>query len=246
MHQSGRSGFVFSFKIHSTLFIRQANLSTQEPIKISFGGNKQYTLDEHGYLDLPEQWDETFAEGMAGRLGLYGGLTPEHWQFIRYLRGKFIENKTVPFVVHACANNNITLSRLTFLFPTGYHRGACKIAGISYQFMVDSNPWLTQESYSVLKSEYRVSEMAFLESFEQWDERFAEIVASEWKLPEGLTEKHWQMIQYLREHFSRTGTIPTVYAFCKANGIEVKELGDLFPDGYRRGACRMAGLPFFG
>jgi tRNA 2-thiouridine synthesizing protein E len=232
--------------IQTKPFSKAGNLSTQEPTKISFGGNKQYTLDEHGYLDPPDQWDETFAEGMAGRLGICGGLTPEHWEFIRYLRGKFIEDKTVPLVVHACSDNNIRLSRLAFLFPTGYHRGACRIAGINYRFMVDSNPWLTHESYSVLKSEYRVTEIGFLESFEQWDERFAQIVASEWQLPEGLTEKHWQMIQYLREYFRNTGTIPTVYAACKANGIEVRELGDLFPDGYRRGACRMAGLPFFG
>jgi tRNA 2-thiouridine synthesizing protein E len=221
-------------------------LSSQEPTKISFGSNKQYTLDEYGYLDSLEQWDEAFAEGMAKCLGVYGGLTPEHWGFIRYLRRKFIKDKTVPLVVNACADNNIRLSRLAFLFPTGYHRGACKIAGINYRFMVDSNPMLTYESYSIIEAEFRMTKMGFLESFEQWDERFAQIVASEWQLPEGLTEKHWQMIKYLREYFSNTRTIPTVYAACKANGVEVEELRDLFPDGYRRGACRIAGLPFFG
>ncbi len=221
-------------------------MSTKEPTQISFGGSKQYTLDEHGYLDSPEQWDEAFAEGIAGRLGISGGLTPGHWEFIRYLRGKFVKDKTVPLVVQACKDNKIGINQLASLFPTGYHRGACKIAGINYRFMIDSNPWLKYESYSVLKSKYRVTETGFLESFSEWDERFAEIVASEWKLPEGLTDKHWQMIQYLRVYFDNTGTIPTVYAFCKANGIEVKELGDLFPDGYRRGACRAAGLPFFG
>jgi len=34
--------------------------------------------------------------------------------------------------------------------------------------------------------------------------------------------------------------------FSKANGIEMGELRDLFPSGYRRGACRIAGLPFLG
>lgn len=218
----------------------------QEATTVSFEGNKQYTLDEHGFLDPPEQWDEAFAEGTAARLGIYGGLTLEHWAFIRYLRKKFTEEKTVPLVVHACADNNLRLSRLAFLFPTGYHRGACKIAGINYQFMFDSNPWLTYESYSVLKSKYKLTEAGFLESFEQWDDRLAYLVASEWNLPEGLTEKHWQIIRYLRDYYSNTGTIPTVYATCKENGIEAAELRELFPDGYRRGACRMAGLPFFG
>jgi tRNA 2-thiouridine synthesizing protein E len=208
--------------------------------------DREYTLDEHGYLYPPEQWDEAFAEGMAERIGIYGGLTGEHWEFIRYLRRKFLEEKTVPLVVFACADNNLRLSRLAFLFPTGYHRGACRIAGINYQFMFDSNPWLTYESYSVLKSEYAMTEMGFLESFDHWNERFALIVAGEWQLPAGLTDKHWQIIRYLRDYYRRTGTIPTVFAACRENGIEAGELRALFPGGYRRGACRIAGLPFFG
>ena len=221
-------------------------LSQQEPNTVSFGGGRQYTLDEQGFLNPPEQWDETFAEGMAQRLGIYGGLTPEHWKFIQYLRKKFIDEKTVPLLVYACADNNLRLSRLLFLFPTGYLRGACKIAGINYEFLCESNPWLTYESYSVLKSKYKLTEAGFLESFDQWDDRFAQLVASEWLLPEGLSEKHWQIVHYLREYYRNTKTIPTVYAACKANGIDVDELQDLFPDGFRRGACRMAGLPFFG
>lgn len=209
-------------------------------------GGRDYTLDEHGFLYPPEQWNEAFAEGIAARLGIYDGLTEEHWEFIRYLRRKFIEEKTVPLVVYACADNNLRLSRLAFLFPTGYHRGACKIAGINYQFMFDSNPWITYESYSVLKSEYKMTESGFLESFDQWDERFAQITAGENQLPEGLTEKHWQLIRYLRDYYSRMKNIPTVYTACKAIGIEVVELRDLFPNGYRRGACRIAGLPFLG
>jgi TusE/DsrC/DsvC family sulfur relay protein len=216
---------------------------SEEPNTISFR-SRHYTLDEQGFLYPPEQWDEVFAEGMAGRLGIYGGLTQEHWNFIHYLRRKFLVEKTVPLVVYACVDNNLRLSRLAFLFPTGYIRGACKIAGINYQFMYESNPWLTYESYAILKSEYKLTGSGFLEDFEKWDDRFAHIVASEWHLPDGLTAKHWQIIAYLRDHYSRTRTIPTVFTTCKANGIDMDDLLDLFPDGYRRGACRMAGIPF--
>jgi tRNA 2-thiouridine synthesizing protein E len=209
-------------------------------------GDRDYTLDDHGFLYPPEQWDEAFAEGMAARLGIYGGLTEEHWAFIRYLRNKFLEEKTVPLVVYACADNNLRLSRLAFLFPTGYHRGACKVAGINYQFMFDCNPWITYESYSVLKSEYELTEAGFLKSFDLWDERFARIVAGECRLPDGLTDKHWRIVRYLRDYYSRTKNIPTVFEACRENGIDMGELRDLFPGGYRRGACRIAGLPFFG
>jgi len=220
-------------------------MSAQNPKAISFGGARTYTLDEHGFLDPPEQWDEDFAQGMAKVLGIVGGLTPEHWEFIRYLRRKFTEEKIVPLVVHACAENKLRLSKLAFLFPTGYHRGACKIAGINYRFMYENNYWLTCESYIVLKSKYKLTPMGFLESFEQWDRGFAQLVADEYQMTQGLTEKHWQILHFLRDFYTKTLNIPTVFATCKANDVDLDELKELFPGGYRRGACRMAGLPFF-
>ncbi|MFH1726507.1 MAG: TusE/DsrC/DsvC family sulfur relay protein [Elusimicrobiota bacterium] len=213
---------------------------------VSFRGGRSYTLDRYGFLESPEQWDEDFADGMAGKLGIYGGLTEQHWSFIRYLRKKFLEENTVPVVVIACANNKLRLSQLRRLFPTGYHRGACKIAGINYKFMYETNIWLTYESYPALKAEHDMTPVGFLKDFDRWDERFAEIVASDWDLPEGLTGRHWKIIRYLRDFYKNNENVPTIYETCKANDLDLGELRRLFPDGYRRGACRIAGLPFLG
>ena len=59
---------------------------------------------------------------------------------------------------------------------------------------------------------------------------------------EKLTDRHWQIIRYLRSRFERTGAVPTVYETCTANDIELDELERLFPDGYHRGAVKVAGL----
>ncbi|MFC1476311.1 TusE/DsrC/DsvC family sulfur relay protein [Candidatus Zixiibacteriota bacterium] len=206
--------------------------------------NQEYTLDRHGFLDPPDQWDEDFAEGMAGKLGIYGGLTADHWTFIRYLRGQFIEEKTVPVVVKACADNQLRLSRLRDLFPTGYHRGACKIAGINYAFMCDTNLWLTYETLPVSRVEHKVDELGFLRDFEQWNEQFAHWVTRNWDLPADLTDRHWKVIRYIRDFYRQTSNIPTVFEVCNSNNIGLNELGELFPHGYHRGACRAAGLPF--
>ena len=211
---------------------------------ISFD-SKQYALDRHGFLDLPNQWDEEFAEGMAKTLGIHGGLTEDHWTFIRYLRTKFLKEKTIPVVVTACVDNHMRLTTLRALFPTGYHRGACKIAGINYAFMCDSNLWLTYETLPVTQAEFKVNELGFLEDFDAWNERFAHWVVRNWDLPDGLTDRHWQIMQYLRDYYRDNKDIPTVYEACKSNGIRQEELRELFPEGYRRGACRVAGLPFF-
>lgn len=210
---------------------------------VSFKG-KEYKLDRHGFLDPSDQWDKNFAEEMAKMQGIHGGLSEDHWKFLSYLRNKFLVEKTVPVVVLACADNQLRLSRLRALFPTGYHRGACKIAGVNFTFMRDTNIWLTYESIPAVETEHKVNELGFLQDFESWNERFSYWVVRNWNLPEGLTEGHWKIIRYLRDFYANTRNIPSVYEVCKSNSIGLDELGELFPRGYRRGACRAAGLPF--
>jgi TusE/DsrC/DsvC family sulfur relay protein len=212
---------------------------------VTFGEGKTYGLDGYGFLEQPQQWDEDFANGMARLQGIYDGLTKEHWDFISYIREKFLKENTLPLLVVACADNHLRLSKLKSLFPTGYFRGACRIAGVSYQFLCDVNIWHTYEAPHRLKPEYSISPQGFLEDFDQWNERFAELVADKWNLPQGLTSKHWEVIHFLRNYYKTTNNIPTVYEVCQAHNLDLADLGKLFPEGYRRGACRAAGLPFF-
>jgi len=206
---------------------------------------KKYTLDEQGFLNPSEQWDENFAEGIARHLGTIQGLSQAHWDFIRYLRKKFNEEHVVPVVVLACADNGIRLSEFRNLFPNGYHRGACRIAGINYEFMYQHNIWLTYETTPSLKTRYDVTSMGFLKDFNQWDERFALLNVSELGMTGGLTDRHREIINYLREYYTAKRSIPTVIEMCRSTKITLDELGKYFPGGYRRGACRLAGLPFF-
>ncbi|MHC4662526.1 MAG: TusE/DsrC/DsvC family sulfur relay protein [Planctomycetota bacterium] len=211
--------------------------------KVKIRGRK-YQLDQHGYLDPPDQWNESFAEGMAIKLGTYNGLTEEHWRFIRYLRGKFTEERIIPFAFQACADNGLRFKRLRYLFPKGYLRGACRTAGIDFSFIVNSNILLTYEYKLSDKEAYKVNERGFLEEFDKWDERFAHEALRTWELPGKLTEKHWEIIYYLRHFFAANRAVPDIIETCMSNSIEIDELRVLFPEGYRRGACRAAGLPF--
>ncbi|MCP4580691.1 MAG: TusE/DsrC/DsvC family sulfur relay protein [candidate division Zixibacteria bacterium] len=210
---------------------------------VSFN-QKKYELDRHGFLENADRWDENFAEGMAAMLGIYGGLTVDHWRIIKYLRSKFLDENTVPVIVIACAENKLKLNELRDLFPPGYHRGACKIAGINYSFLCETNIWLTYETAPAAEAEHEVDELGFLKDFDKWNERFAHRIAQNWDLPEGITDRHWKIINYLREFYGRTQNIPTIFDICKLNNLELDDFGRLFPTGYRRGACLAAGLPF--
>jgi TusE/DsrC/DsvC family sulfur relay protein len=212
---------------------------------VAFKG-KSYHLDDHGFLNPPEQWDERFAEGMAKMVGVRPGLSERHWGFISYLRGKFLDEKMVPVVVLACADNKMRLSELRSLFPTGYHRGACKIAGINYQFMYDLNLWLTYETGPPLKPRYSLNQLGFLENPESWDDEFVEEMMGKLHPPGIPTDRHFQVLRYLRDYYVVNGLLPTVYEACTASDLTLEELRELFPAGYRRGACRLAGLPFMG
>ena len=208
---------------------------------VTFAG-KTYSLDDSGFLDPPEQWDEDFAEGMARSLGIQGGLEARRWSVIRYLRHKLLEENTLPYFVTACMDNGFRLNEFRALFPTGYHRGACRIAGVSYAATLAMNAALAYELTPMVRARYPVSPVGFLERFEAWDEEFATTVAREWGL-QSLSERHWQVVRFLRGYYAAHHTVPVVYETCRATGLSLEELGQLFPGGYRRGACRMAGLP---
>jgi len=212
---------------------------------VTFGEGKAYALDEHGFLADPEQWDEEFADGTARQQGIREGLTKEHRDFIHYIRQKALTEKTLPLLVVACAENGLRLDKLKSLFPTGYFRGACRIAGLSYKFLCDINIWHTYETAPRLKPEFKITDQGFLEAFNQWNERLAELVSGEWELPQGLTTKHWEIIRFLRDYYEGKNNIPTLYEVCEAHNLDLDAFRQLFPEGYRRGACRAAGLPFF-
>jgi tRNA 2-thiouridine synthesizing protein E len=208
--------------------------------------NKKYKVDDQGYLVDPGQWDENFAEGMAPRVRIVDGLTDEHWKIIHFIRNSFEKMNVCPLVYVACKQNNLGLGDLNRLFPTGYHRGACKLAGISYRqeyfhkYWLDENMPRIEDDYKF--KIYRIDTRGYLIDPSEWDENFALNKAFEMKMPQLLNKKHWGVISYLRDKFLKTGELPTIYEVCSDNGLDIDSFNDLFPDGYHRGALKLAGL----
>ena len=89
---------------------------------------------------------------------------------------------------------------------------------------------------------YLVDQYGFLMKASEWDEDYAIRKAEEMKMPGMLSDKHWQIIHFLREQYKRTGVVPTVYDCCESNNIELEDMEKLFPDGYQRGAVKLSGL----
>jgi TusE/DsrC/DsvC family sulfur relay protein len=77
---------------------------------------------------------------------------------------------------------------------------------------------------------------------DQWTEDMAPEIAGHEGIAE-LTEKHWQVIRFMREQYAEKGTGPTVRVLGKTSGVSVKELYELFPKGPAKTAAKIAGIP---
>ena len=213
---------------------------------------KSYELDSSDFLKDSNKWDEDFTRGMAQRLGMRDELTKEQWNIINFIRATYNSTARCPNVYETCRMCGLTsVKELRTFFPTGYLRGACRLAGITYkeglvgQNATDWLPYETAQDLNVISEDktYRVDVRGFLVDPEDWDENYAIHRAFDMKIPGGkLTDKHWQIIKFLRESFFENKDVPTIYETCKKNKIDLKELEQLFPDGYHRGAIRIAGL----
>jgi len=207
---------------------------------------KSYEVDEMGFLARPESWDENFATGMAQHAGIPSGLTGDHWRVITFIRSTFYETGRCPLVYQVGKSCTLKLADLKRLFPTGYLRGACLLAGLTnevedIQRAYPKGPRLTEVTKPLAERTYTVDVMGFLVDPRTWDEEYAIFKAREMKLPE-LNEVHWHIIRYVRDYFAEKDSVPTVYEACENAEIDLEDLGALFPDGYHRGVIKIAGL----
>ena len=77
---------------------------------------------------------------------------------------------------------------------------------------------------------------------EQWTEEMGEQIARENGIPE-LTDRHWQVIHFMRNTYLETGSAPTIRTLGKASGVPIKELYQLFPKGPAKLAAKIGGIP---
>jgi len=91
-------------------------------------------------------------------------------------------------------------------------------------------------------AQIEVDEDGFIVNPDLWSEAIVQIFG---KLEgvEQLTEKHWKVINYLRDYYKQFGIAPMIRKLCKETGFTLKEIYELFPSGPAKGACKLAGLP---
>ena len=92
--------------------------------------------DAEGYLFEPEQWDEDVAHWLAEEEGIE--LNDKYWPVLQFMRQYWGRHRVAPDVRHVGGflvneqnlDKKSAKKHLFTLFPYGYVKQACKIAGM--------------------------------------------------------------------------------------------------------------------
>jgi tRNA 2-thiouridine synthesizing protein E len=96
----------------------------------------QITYDTEGYLTDPEQWDDSVARTLAAEEGIE--LDAQYWPVLHFMHEYWQEHRVAPDVRHVVDflvreqgfGKKSAKQHLFALFPYGYVKQACKIAGM--------------------------------------------------------------------------------------------------------------------
>ena len=87
-----------------------------------------------------------------------------------------------------------------------------------------------------------VDDEGFLQDPGQWTREIGAKIARENGIAE-LTDRHWQVVDFMRETYLRDGAAPSIRTLGKASGVPIKELYQLFPKGPAKLAAKVGGIP---
>ena len=77
---------------------------------------------------------------------------------------------------------------------------------------------------------------------EQWNEAMGPQIAAANGVG-ALTDRHWQVINFMRKTYLESGSAPSIRTLGKASGVPIKELYQLFPKGPAKLAAKIGGIP---
>jgi len=92
--------------------------------------------DAESYLVNPDDWSHDLAAELAAEENI--GLTEAYWPIFEFIRGYWDEHKIIPDVRHVVSHmvevqgidKKAAKQQMFHLFPYGYVKQACKIAGM--------------------------------------------------------------------------------------------------------------------
>jgi TusE/DsrC/DsvC family sulfur relay protein len=92
-------------------------------------GGMEIEIDEDGFIQEPDKWNESVAEDIAKAENAYP-MGEDHWKLVNYLRDYYLKFEIAPPIRMLCKKTGFDLKQIYQLFPSGPAKGACKVAGL--------------------------------------------------------------------------------------------------------------------
>ncbi|MFQ5340434.1 MAG: TusE/DsrC/DsvC family sulfur relay protein [Anaerolineae bacterium] len=86
-------------------------------------------LDEDGFIQNPELWNEDVARFFAPEEAI-DELTEDHWAVIHYIRNYYEQFGIAPMIRKIGKDLGLEVKYMYQIFPTGLDKGACRLAGL--------------------------------------------------------------------------------------------------------------------
>lgn len=94
---------------------------------------------------------------------------------------------------------------------------------------------------SAVLEKVAVNEEGYLLNPDDWTPEIAQAFAQEMGID--LTDRHWEVINFVRNYYKENGKSPTLRQISTGAGVPTKELFKLFPKGPAKKVARIAGVP---
>jgi len=94
---------------------------------------------------------------------------------------------------------------------------------------------------TIAEHEVHVDEEGFMTEYDEWSEEVGNQLAANIGIE--MTDRHWEVIRFLRDDFSEQGETATLRRVSTVGGIPTKELFTLFPKKPAKKMAYVAGLP---
>lgn len=93
-------------------------------------GDKEYALDEEGFLADPNTWNEELAVALAKQFEGVEEMTDDHWKLVRYIREYFDRLGIAPPIRKLSKDTGFSQKEIYMKFPSGPAKGVCRVAGL--------------------------------------------------------------------------------------------------------------------
>ena len=97
-------------------------------------GGMEIEVDEDGFIQEPDKWNNEVAEDLGKIEAAYESgqdkMGEEHWKLVNYLRDYYLQYEIAPPIRMLTRKTGLDLKKVYELFPKGPAVGACKVAGL--------------------------------------------------------------------------------------------------------------------